>query len=392
VDPRRTRGRAGGASVSLTVSWSPSGLQKCAACQRVAVPPYVVRGARVYHEGCAPDVEMPTGAVANPVQIAIEHREARQAAIDDSLQMFLELSEDVRGRAESDVLREAVTVLKGEVPVTFEVIRQHDFGSGDVELARKIARAEVEGANPECCRRWRHTGAALSSGEIHHKAYPQRCHGTDFSCWRAQADEVLKRHDETIDALVAAGTLFVLEVQWPANPIGTILKQRLEAWVRLLDRQMGRKPTYLAWAAPDRLVVLLEIREDVDVGSVHVRTWEEVERWWVPIIPFNMVCTEGDADLVYERTKRGCRLVRGRGKFFRSSHPKTRTVIMTDASGTVRKESKKLCPCGCGQAAEKIQVFVLDAGELCPYCPERRERREGRASLDLYIGGTGPPK
>lgn len=373
--------------MALTVTWRPSGPVACQACHETVYPheaPVVV-GELAFHPACHR-----RGPVLNVVEVARGHREDREARVRRAVLTFLGLRDDTgQGRAGSDMLREARDLLKLEVPETLRVLDGHrEIGS---DAAWEIAKAEMEGENPECGRRWVHVADTLLSGEIHHRPFLVRCHFADhFACWRSEAEAVLDRHEPTIDALLEEGRLFVLEVPWPATAVGGILRDRLEAWVRFLNRQLGRKPTYLAWAAPDRLVVLLEIREGVRLGSEPVRSWDELDRIWKPIVPFNLACPEEGASDVYKASKKGCRLLRGRGRFFRSARPKTRTVKTTDDAGAVRKTSMKVCVCGCGQPVVKRYVAVLDAGRTCPHCPGRSERNQGK--LDRFVmAGPGPP-
>ncbi len=349
------------------------------------------------------------GAKAPPEDVFEDRPEVREVhdfpdiiRICAALRMYLELSEEsgfdprtnlvhfgrpdaaAISRAHGDMLREAEDVLKKEVPMTLELIEDHDLHSDSYVLA-KVAAAEIEGRNPTCSKKFKHVYWSHGDGIVHHAPpRPRRCHMPEcFRCWRRDAADVLGRHARAIDELLERGTLFVLEVPWPASPIGRILKLRLEAWIRLLNRQLGRKPTYLVWAAPDRLAAVLEVTSDsgVHVGSERVRTWDELEQVWVPRLPFNLVLPDEDAGDAYKMSRKGCRLVRGRGAFARPAHPKTKTVV-------VDGKKRTLPVCGvCHEPAWTVTVVVLDEGQTCKYCPKKVA--EDRTRIDFYA--AGPP-
>ena len=98
-------------------------------------------------------------------------------------------------------------------------------------------------------------------------------------------------------------------------------------------------------------------------------------------MPFNVTFPDPDAAIAYGA--HGRRRLRPLGAFFKNAHPRTTTVALQDPrTGTVRKERKPLCPV-CGAPAEGVKVIVLDAGELCPDCPERAGPTRG--PLDTWV-------
>src|SRR3989442_1104834 len=111
------------------------------------------------------------------------------------------------------------------------------------EIRRLLAFEEMRNENPFCGSMFFHVtdtlvsksfdGAVynlqMKSAGLHHKAVPQTCKlDSHYRCWRAAAREILHRVDETIDALVAEGTLFFVRIPGPETADGVTLASRLE--------------------------------------------------------------------------------------------------------------------------------------------------------------------
>src|SRR5205807_1785861 len=176
------------------------------------------------HHACAPEAPTSIGAVENPVEIARDHREAREDAIRFDLKFAMDPDS-----GSGEFHREALRRLHESAPETSSIITttilpfagsfegaKRAFTFDDLPWLERVAITEIEGRGENCRTSFNHVSI------LHKNASgTKKCHDVTtftckdpacFSCYRSARRYELERHRTILNRCIAENRLYILEI------------------------------------------------------------------------------------------------------------------------------------------------------------------------------------